>query len=220
MFRLPPPSYAAVLLVTCVATPLRVLAVPPLPLVPPDCALSPFGDVSLVEYQASVIGECIDDSTHLSLDSLKAKPEDLGPSLMQAEFSSMSTWRESSMLGTVRFDWSGERGEVIESSQRASLSLGGLLKLHDTFAVQSNVGIEQAETQRSRATFSGIWRPNPFGLVFAEWAGSALGTDSHRFGGRLWIVPRRLSFDVRLRYVPEEHCWDTQQVGLTLSLPL
>jgi hypothetical protein len=220
MIRLLPASLGSFLLVTCVATPSHALAVPPLPLIPPECALSPFGDVSLVEYQASVIGECQDDATHLSVDAPKSKPDDVGPSLMQAEFSSMSTWRHSSMFGTMRFDWSGERGEVIESSQRASLSLGGLMKLHETFALQSNVGIEQSEAQRSRATFSGIWRPTPFGVMFAEWAGSAAGTESQRLGGRLWLVPRRLSFDIRLRHVPEEDGWVTQRVGLTLSLPL
>lgn len=210
----------ASLLMFVAASPREALAVPPLPLVPPECPVSPFGDASLVQYQAGVIGECRGNATRWRVDAPKARAADVGPSLMRAEFSSLSTWHMPSVRGTMRLDWSGMRGEDAASNQRTMFSLGGLVKLHRTLALQTRVGVEQTDVQRNRAVVSSVWRPSPLAVLFAEWAGSEFGTESHRVGGRLWLVPRRLSFDIRLRHVPETTGWVEQRFGLSLSLPL
>lgn len=203
------------------ATPAFGQAPPPPVLVQPapECPVSPFGDASVVQYKAGLIGDCRDDVTRWHVEAPKVKPTDAGPSIMKAEFSSLSTWRFPSLLGTMRFDWSGLRGDEIVTSQRTMFSLGGLVKLHDTLAVQTNFGVERTAIQRSRATISSVWRPFSFGTLFAEWAGSEVGTEAHRVGGRLWIVPRRLAVDLTARQ-PEGQGWVDRRVGLALNLPL
>jgi hypothetical protein len=199
------------------------LAVPARAQGAPDCPVSPFGDASVLQYQAGLLGDCQTDSTRWKVEAPKAKPADVGPSLMKAEFTSLTAWRLPSLLGSLRLDWSGLRGSESAGSprqERTVLSLGGLLRLHDSLAVQTNVGVEHAGMQRNRATVSSVWQPSKLGVLFAEWAGSELGTESHRVGGRWWLVPRRLSIDLGARHVPEGPGWVEQRVGLKLDLPL
>ena len=102
----------------------------------------------------------------------------------------------------------------------AAFAVGGLLRLHEQLAVQTSVGLENTGVQRSRATISSVWQPSKLGVLFAEWAGSELGTEAHRVGGRWWIVPRRLSIDLGARRLPDVPGWVDPRVGLSLSLPL
>jgi hypothetical protein len=189
----------------------------------PDCPVTPFGDASALQYEAGLSGRCQAESTRWKLEAPRAKPTDVGPSVARAEFTSLRAVRLSSLLGALRLDWSGLRGSEAAGSpksERAALALGGLLRLHQTLAVQTSIGFEHTGEQRSRATLSSVWQPSKLGVLFAEWAGSELGTEARRVGGRWWLVPRRLSVDLGARYLPEGPGWVEHRVGLALNLPL
>ncbi|HEY0819629.1 MAG TPA: hypothetical protein VGD46_12675 [Rhizobacter sp.] len=188
----------------------------------PDCPVTPFGDASPVQFEAGLSGRCKAESARWKVEAPRAKPTHIGPSVMSAEFTSLTGVRVSSLLAAMRLDWSGLRGSEAAGSpkaERAAFALGGLLRLHEQLAVQTSVGLEHTGVQRSRATFSSVWRPSKLGVLFAEWAGSELGTEMHRVGGRWWLVPRRLSIDLGARRAPDGP-WIDQRVGLSLSLPL
>lgn len=189
----------------------------------PDCPATPFADPSPVQYEAGLSGRCQAESARWKVEATRAKPTDVGPSLMKAEFTSLVAWRVSPLLAALRFDWSGLRGSEAAGnprSERRALGMGGLLRLHQQVALQTSVGLEDTGLQRSRATLSGVWQPSKLGVLFAEWAGSELGTEAHRVGGRWWLVPRRVSIDVGARRLPDAAGWFDQRVGLSLSLPL
>lgn len=189
----------------------------------PDCPVTPFGDVSVVQFEAGLSGRCQAESTRWMVEAPRAKPSDVGPSVMKAEFTSLNGLRVSSLLAAFRLDWSGLRGSEAAGNpkaERAAFAVGGLLRLHRQLAVQTSVGLENTGVQRSRATISSVWQPSKLGVLFAEWAGSELGTEAHRVGGRWWIVPRRLSIDLGARRLPDVPGWVDPRVGLSLSLPL
>ncbi len=189
----------------------------------PDCPVTPFGDASPVQFEAGLSGRCEAESARWKVEAPRAKPSDIGPSVMKAEFTSLTGWRLSSLLAAFRVDWSGLRGSEAAGNpkaERAAFAMGGLVRLHEQLALQTSVGMEHTGVQRSRATFSSVWQPSKFGVLFAEWAGSELGTEAHRFGGRWWIVPRRLSIDLGARRLPDVPGWVDPRVGLNLSLPL
>jgi hypothetical protein len=189
----------------------------------PDCPVTPFGDASPVQYEAGLSGRCQAESSRWKVEAPRARPTDVGPSVMKAEFTSLTGWRLSPLLAALRFDWSGLRGSEAAGNpkaERAALAMGGLLRLHDQLALQTSVGLEHTGVfQRSRATIGSVWQPSKLGVLFAEWAGSELGTEAHRVGGRWWVVPRRLSIDLGARRLPDGP-WIDQRVGLSLSLPL
>lgn len=188
----------------------------------PDCPVTPFGDASPVQLEAGLSGRCQAESARWKVEAPRAKPSDVGPSVMRAEFTSLTGLRLSSLLAAFRLDWSGLRGSEAAGSpkaERAAFAMGGLVRLHDQLAVQTSVGLEHAGVQRSRATFSSVWQPSKLGVLFAEWAGSEIGTEAHRVGGRWWLVPRRLSIDLGARRGADGP-WVDQRVGLSLSLPL
>lgn len=189
----------------------------------PDCPVTPFNDASPVQFEAGLSGSCQADSTRWRVEAPRARPSDVGPSVMKAEFTSVQGLRMSSLLAAFRLDWSGLRGSEAAGSpkaERAAFAMGGLLRLHEQLAVQTSVGLENTGVQRSRATISSVWQPSKLGVLFAEWAGSELGTEAHRVGGRWWIVPRRLSIDLGARRLPDVPGWVDPRVGLSLSLPL
>lgn len=189
----------------------------------PDCPVTPFGEASPVQFEAGLSGRCQAESTRWKVEAPRAKPSDVGPSVMKAEFTSLTGVRVSSLLAAFRLDWSGLRGSEAAGNpkaERAAFAVGGLLRLHEQLAVQTSVGLENTGVQRSRATISSVWQPSKLGVLFAEWAGSELGTEAHRVGGRWWIVPRRLSIDLGARRLPDVPGWVDPRVGLSLSLPL
>lgn len=188
----------------------------------PDCPVTPFSDVSAVQYEAGLSGRCRAERVTWKVEAPRARPSDVGPSLMRAEFTSLNSVRMPSLLGALRLHWSGVRGSEAAGSprsERAVLALGGLLRLHTTLAVHTALGLEHTGEQRSRATVSSVWRPSRLGVLFAEWAGSEAGTEVHRVGGRWWLVPRRLSIDLGARHLPDAG-WADRRVGVALSLPL
>lgn len=189
----------------------------------PDCPVTPFGDASPVQYEAGLSGRCQAESSRWKVEAPRAKPTDVGPSVMKAEFTSLTGLRLSPLLAALRFDWSGLRGSEAAGNpkaERAAFAMGGLLRLHEQLALQTSVGLEHTGIlQRSRATIGSVWQPSKLGVLFAEWAGSELGTEAHRVGGRWWVVPRRLSIDLGARRLPDGP-WIDQRVGLSLSLPL
>ncbi|MCR5883435.1 hypothetical protein LRS03_11420 [Rhizobacter sp. J219] len=189
----------------------------------PDCPVTPFGDASPVQLEAGLSGRCQAESARWKVEAPRARPSDVGPSVMKAEFTSLTGLRVSSLLAAFRLDWSGLRGSEAAGSpkaERAAFAMGGLVKLHDRLALQTSIGLEHTGVQRSRATVSSVWQPSKLGVLFAEWAGSELGTEAHRVGGRWWIVPRRLSIDLGARRLPDVPGWVDPRVGLSLSLPL
>lgn len=189
----------------------------------PDCPVTPFGDATAQQYQAGLSGNCRAEAARWKLEAPRVKPTDAGPGLVKAEFMSLTSLRLPLLLGSVRLDWSGLRGGEMAGhprSERAAVALGGLLRLHETLAVQTSFGLEHTGLQRSRAVVGSVWRPSKFGVLFAEWAGSEDGTEAQRVGGRWWLVPRRLSIDLGARRLPDVPGWVDQRVGLRLDLPL
>ncbi|MBX3619268.1 MAG: hypothetical protein KF891_04660 [Rhizobacter sp.] len=188
-----------------------------------DCPVTPFAEATALQYQAGLEGQCRTEDTRWLIETPRAKPSDVGPSLLRAEFSSLTSVQLPFMVGSMRFDWSGLRGSEAAGSprsERAALALGGLVHLLDNLAVQTRLGLEYTDVQRSRATVSGVWQPIREGVLFAEWAGSEAGTEGQRVGGRWWVVPEHLSIDVGARYLPDGTGWVDERVALTLDLPL
>ena len=189
----------------------------------PDCPVAAFGDVSATQHVAMQSGACRLESARWKLETPRARPADVGPSLLRAEFSSLMAVRASSLMGALKFDWAGLRGGMGDGnlrSERTAVSLGGLLRLVDNLSLHTNLGLEHAGAPRTRATVSSVWRPTKMGVLFAEWAGSDAGTEAHRVGARWWLVPRRLAVDVGARYLPDGMGWVDRRVGLAFKLPL
>lgn len=189
----------------------------------PDCPVAAFGDVSATQHVAMQSGACRLESARWKLETPRARPADVGPSLLRAEFSSLMSVRVSSLMGALKFDWAGLRGATSDGNlrtERTAVSVGGLLRLVDNLSVHTNLGLEHAGAARTRATVSSVWRPSKLGVLFAEWAGSDAGTEAHRVGARWWVVPRRLSVDMGARYLPDGAGWVDRRVGLAFSLSL
>jgi hypothetical protein len=189
-----------------------------------DCPVTAFGEATAQQYQQGISGRCLGESTRWLVETPKAKPTDVGPSVMKAEFTSLTPLPQLPFTSTLRLDWAGLRGSVAAGnprSERAGVSLGSLVRLLDNVAVQTNVGFEQVGVlQRSRATVSSVWQPTKLGVLFAEWAGTDDGNEVQRLGGRVWIVPRTLSLDLGVRKTPELPGWVNPRIGLALYLPM
>lgn len=189
---------------------------------PPMCPVNPFADVTPAQRDAVLAGKCSGDDSKWKLDTPRAKPADVGPSLVKAQFNTgVSTQLSSLMQGSLKFNWAGLRNEWAGSGMRtetAAFGAGGLVRMADAWALQMNVGRELTGVSRSRATMASIWQPTSQGMLFAEWAGSDAGTEARRVGGRWWLIPGKLVMDVGARYVPEGVGWIDQRVGLTLDL--
>ncbi len=168
-------------------------------------------------------GACRLESARWKLETPRARPADAGPSLLRAEFSSLMALQASSLMGALKVDWAGLRGGTGDGSlrtERAAVSVGGLLRLVDNLSLQTNLGLEHAGAPRTRATVSSVWRPSKMSVLFAEWAGSDAGTEAHRVGARWWLVPRRLAVDMGARYLPDGAGWVDRRVGLAFNLSL
>jgi hypothetical protein len=190
----------------------------------PDCPVAPFGDPTAEQRATMLDGKCSFDSTRWKVETPRARPVDPRPSQVRAQYSSLTSLKYSSSLqGSLKFDWSTFRGGDERSSlrtDRAVFALGGMYQIDDSLAVQTNVGMEQAGEARTRATVSSLWRPFKSSFLFAEWAGSNAGTEAHRLGGRVWVVPRRLAIDLGARYLPDGPGWVDRRIGLALNLEL
>ena len=189
----------------------------------PDCPATAFGDVAPALFYQQMDGACTRDSSRWKVETPRIKPTDTGPSLIVAEYSSLSSAElYSGVTGSVRMDWAGLRGPNEDGglrTARAALALGSSMQLLDSLTLQTSVGMEQTAIERTRATVTSVWQPFRSGVLFAEWAGSEAGTESSRIGGRLWLVPRRFAIDIAARHLPDGAGWGDERYGVAFNWP-
>ena len=186
----------------------------------PACRVDPFGQPSAADGEQLLRQGCGGGHLRWNVETPRARPEDAGPSLLQAQVaSSISRPLPYGLLGTLKFDWAGVREESDGElrTERSALAAGGLVRLGDGLALQMNLGRELTEL-RSRATLATLWQPLRSTTAFAEWAGSAGGTEAQRLGARWWLLPQRLALDVAATHLPDGSGWNDQRIGLTLAL--
>lgn len=137
---------------------------------------------------------------------------------MTAQFSKVVTRTLEDWRSTLQLDWAGARTGSMSGlrTERATLGASTLLRLDD-WALHVKLGRELAGTPSTRATFASLWQPTRSALVFAEWAGSHLGTQGHRLGARWWPVPGLMAFDFAARQLPGSSAWVDQRISLTLQ---
>jgi hypothetical protein len=184
------------------------------------CPVEPFGAQSAAAGEQLLREDCGGRHLQWSLETPRARPEDAGPSLLQAQLvSSVSQRLPYGVLGTLKFDWAGTRAEADGElrTERTLVAAGGLLPLSEQLALQMNLGREFA-AERSRATVATVWQPTRRTLAFAEWAGTETGTDTQRLGARWWLLPNRLALDVAATRLPDGIGWSDHRVGLTLAI--
>ncbi len=190
----------------------------------PDCPVEPFSEVSAAQRAQMLAGNCRDESSRWKVAAPRPKAQEASPTVVKAEYSALSSQRFASLLGSLKFDWSGQRQTdgrgVALNTQRAALAAGGLLRVDDDLALQMNLGMEHASVARMRATMSSMWQPTRASMLFAEWAGSEAGTESRRVGGRWWVVPRRVVVELAARQLPNGVGWVDQRIGLAFNLKL
>jgi hypothetical protein len=189
----------------------------------PDCPVAPFGDVAPALLAMQMDGRCQYDGARWKIETPRVKPVDAGPSLVRAEYSSLSSMRFSSLVGSLKLDWAGLRNADAEGGMRTArtaLAFGGLVQLVDSLVLQTHLGLENTGVERTRATVASVWQPFRAGTLFAEWAGSEAGTEAHRIGGRLWVVPRHFAIDMAVRHLPDGAGWVDQRVGVAFNWPL
>lgn len=189
----------------------------------PDCPATAFGDVAPALFYQQMDGGCTRDSSRWKVETPRVKPTDTGPSLIKAEYSSLSSAElYSGVIGSMRVDWAGLRPPNADGglrTARAAVAFGSSLQLLDGLMLQTSVGMEQAAIERTRATVTSVWQPFRTGVLFAEWAGSEAGTESSRIGGRLWLVPRRFAIDVATRHLPDGAGWGDERYGVAFNWP-
>jgi hypothetical protein len=184
------------------------------------CRVEPFGQQSAADGEQLLRQGCGGGHLQWNLETPRARPEDAGPSLLQAQLaSSVSRPLPYGLLGTLKFDWAGLRDESDGElrTERSALAAGGLVRVGDGLALQMNLGRELTEL-RSRATLTTLWQPMRSTTAFAEWAGSPTGTEAHRLGARWWLLPQRLALDVAATHSPDGSGWNDQRIGLTLAI--
>jgi hypothetical protein len=184
------------------------------------CRVDPFGQQSAAEGESLLRQGCGGEHLKWNLETPRARPEDAGPSLLQAQVvTSVSRPLAYGLLGTLKFDWAGLRDETDGElrTERSALAAGGLVRIGDGLALQMNLGRELTDL-RSRATVSTLWQPTRSATAFAEWAGSETGTEAQRLGARWWLLPQRLALDVAATRLPDGIGWSDHRIGLTLAV--
>lgn len=121
------------------------------------------------------------------------------------------------LLGSVKLAWSGLGGEPSTGlrTERTLVAAGSQLRLSDQFALQMNLG-RNLESQQSRSTAVGLWRPLERTTLFAEWTEAEDAPEEQRVGARWWLKRDRLSIDVDSKHSPQG--WDAYRFLLTVSL--
>jgi hypothetical protein len=186
----------------------------------PACRVDPFGAQSAAEGEQLLRQGCGGDHLQWNVETPRARPEDPGPSLLQAQVAtSVSRPLAYGLLGTLKFDWAGTRDESDGElrTERSALAAGGLLRVGDGLALRMNLGRELTDL-RSRATLATLWQPTRSATAFAEWAGSEGGTEAKRLGARWWLLPQRLALDVAATHLPDGIGWNDHRIGLTLAI--
>jgi len=194
-------------------------AAPPVP-----CRVEPFLDAGLADREALLARRCGGDKLKLQVETPRAKPTDVGPSLVRSRLDTSTTERLGSSFQTsLRMSWAGLRSETAPGlkTEQATVAAGAQLRLADSWALQMNLGRDVANVPRNRATVSSVWQPLPTGTLYAEWVGSgveARDTEVQRVGARWWLVPRRLSFDVGTAQRPGVPGWEDPRFAVTWDI--
>ena len=184
------------------------------------CPVEPFGAPSVAESEQLLRQGCGGEHLQWNVETPRARPEDAGPSLLQAQVAtSLSRPFAYGLLGTLKFDWAGLRDESDGElrTRRSEFAASGLLRVGDGLALQMNFGRELTDL-RSRATLATLWQPTRSTTAFAEWAGSHAGTEAQRLGARWWLLRQRLALDVAATHLPDGVGWDDPRIGLTLAI--
>ena len=121
------------------------------------------------------------------------------------------------LLGSVKLAWSGLGGEPTTGlrTERTLVAAGSQLRLSDQFALQMNLG-RDLQSQQSRSTAVGLWRPLERTTLFAEWTEAENAPEEQRVGARWWLKRDRLSLDLDSKHGLQG--WDAYRFLLTLSL--
>ena len=186
----------------------------------PACPVDPFGQQSAADGEQLLRQGCGGGHLQWKVETPRARAEDAGPSLLQAQVAtSISQPLPYGLLGSLRLDWAGMRAESDGElrTERSALAAGGLVRFGDALALQMNLGRELTEL-RSRATLATLWQPMRSATAFAEWAGSEAGTEVQRLGARWCLLPKRLALDVAATHLPDGSGWNDHRIGLTLAL--
>ena len=185
------------------------------------CRIDPFGAESAADRAAVLSRGCGGERVDYRLESLRAQPTDVGPSLVAAHVDAVATRPfGDALLGTMRLNWSGAGSEASDRllrTERTTWAAGTWWRLDRQWAVQVNIGREFAAVARSRATLAGIWRPLRNTLLFAEWAGNADRTEGQRVGVRWWLVRNRLLLEAGAQRFADLG-WADQHVQLNWGL--
>jgi hypothetical protein len=173
---------------TCVALPASAQSAP--------CRIDPFGAEAVADRAAVLSDGCSGRRVDYGLQTLRARPTDPGPSQVAAHVDAIASQPiGNALLGTLRLNWSAAGSEAANRllrTERTAWAAGTWWRLDRQWAVQMNVGREFAAVARTRATLAGLWQPLRQGVLFAEWAGNADGTEGRRVGLRWWLVHNRL----------------------------
>jgi hypothetical protein len=189
---------------------------------PAACRTDPFSQLAAAEREQVLQQECGGEHIDWKVETPRAQPVDVGPSLVSASVDTTVSERLTpSTLGTLKLSWAGLRSETEGGlrTERAALAAGSMVRLAEDLALQMDMGHDLTAGGRNRATVAGTWQPTRRSVMFAEWAGSEHTTEMHRVGARWWLLPQRLAFDVGANHLPDSG-WNEGRVGLVLSLRL
>jgi hypothetical protein len=192
-----------------------------------DCSTEALAEQSAAQRFALVSGAC-NEVNQYSLETPRARPVDVRPSLVKARFGSTTSQPLfSGLLGTFKFNWAGASGQQETNGMRteqAALGAGTLLRMADFWSMQMNFGRELGVNRapgallRSRTAVASIVQPTAQSLVFAEWAENEAGLAQHRVGAQWWLMPKMLVLDIGARYLPTGSGWTDQRVGLRFQV--
>lgn len=184
----------------------------------PACSAQPFADESAASHELRLRRVCGGEHARWNIATPRLKPADAGPGGLKAQFTKVVTRTLDDWRGTLQMDWAGTRAGAMNGlrTERATLGASTLLRLDD-WAFHVKFGRELAGLPSTRATVASLWQPTRSALVFAEWAGSHIGTQGHRLGARWWPVPGLMAFDFAARQLPGNSAWVDQRVSLTLQ---
>jgi hypothetical protein len=192
-----------------------------------DCSTESLSEQSVAQRLALISGAC-SEVTQYSLATQRGRYLPLGgaPDLVQARFGSATVEPLfDGLLGTFKFNWSGQRaGQPSLSNELASVGAGGLLRLADFWSVQMNLGRELGVNRdpgallRTRTAVASILQPTRQTAMFAEWAENEAGLAQHRVGAQWWLMPKHLVLDVGARYLAEGIGWTDRRVGIKFQM--
>lgn len=192
---------------------------------PRSCSPDPFSSLSTDDWLAQLRQGCGGDQLKLGvqgsqvelpklqpvqqavlLDKPPASPK--APVKLELDQVQSQQWSalDAPLTTSLRFGWQGSRNSSlgqVQSDQRALLASGGLLRLGPDAALDMSVGRQRTGSLRSgemrtRAAFTGLWRPLGTHMVYAQWADEDTGI-ARELGMRWWLQPGKLALDLGAR---------------------